>query len=832
VQQTWRRRIFNGYLGAISAAAVAAIFIWAYAVHARSLRGPYRIGWEQDAPEQVRGGDGQPTGVAIEVVREAARRRGIELHWVERRESSEAALRSGAVDLWPLMTITPERLKAVHISAPYLDSVVAFMVLDGGPFREIQDLSREKIGHLPLPINRRLALQYLPNASLVVGKSTRGLIESLCRHELSAVLIEQDEVIHDLMRGGAFCGEQGFSMIAAHGSRVSLGIGSTFQASAAADAIRAEIDEMSAEGVLQDLFAQWGYLSGRNPSSVAALLAVRQREHYIQAVAALFGLLFCLALWHTFRYRRESTRARRAESALRAKVSESQQMQDRLRLLAHALWSANDCISITDTSNHLLYVNQAFLRTYEYTESELMGRHVSMLRCARAGRDTSPNLSAAIAAGSWRGEIWNRSKSGREFPISLATSHVRDGEGKLIAMVAVASDITERRHAEQEYRALQEQYLQAQKLESIGRLAGGVAHDFNNLLTIINGYCELILSGISPSDKNKGQIEQIHRAGERAAVLTQQLLAFSRKQAAHTEQLDINKLVSDSKDMFQRLLGEDVRLETNLAPHLPPVAADSGQIHQVLMNLLVNARDAMPDGGEVRIATAQVEMKSEPTLLLSFSDTGIGMDQETQSHVFEPFFTTKPLGKGTGLGLSTVYGIVKQNRGSIELHSRTGRGTTFHIYLPIATCMQIESTLPSSAELETFVPSSSDDQGTILVVEDQSAVREFIARVLMSSGYQVLTAPDGKGAIAVAQRFSGPIHIVLTDVVMPGMNGCDLIEELKLIRPTIQPILMSGYAEDVIARRGALNPGVAHITKPFTPNFLVSRMRELLNPVS
>jgi PAS domain S-box-containing protein len=799
-----------------------------------SVRGPYRIGWEDDAPDQFLGSNGQPTGRAIELVKEAARRRGVALQWVRRNESSEAALRSGAVDLWPLMTTTPDRLKVLHISTPYVESVVSFVVLRDSHVSNVKQLSGKTVGYLALPINLKLARQYVPDAQFIGKKTPRDLIDSLCKQEIRAGFIEQDEVINDLINGVG-CRDQGFVMISPPGSLIRLGIGSTPQARAAADAIRDEIDTMSAEGRLAEFFMRFGYIAGRSPASVETLLASRRRERWTQAAAALFALLFLLALWHTVRYRRERNRARRAEAALRRSVAESRQMEERLRLLAHALKSANDCITIADTQNRFLYVNDTFLRTYEYDASELIGQHVKMLHSLRADRAVGTYLSAAMMGESWRGELWNRSKSGREFPISLATSKVRDEEGRVIALVGVASDISERKQAEEEYKTLQEQYLQAQKLESIGRLAGGVAHDFNNLLTVINGYSDIILSSIRDEDPLKGPAEQVCLAGARAAVLTQQLLTFSRKQVVQLRPIDLNDVIIESKDMLRRLVGEDISLETALTTQRGSTMADSSQIHQVLMNLVVNARDAMPGGGRLLIETSLVEVgiaDSGPRgidpgsyLLLAVSDTGNGIDGETQRHIFEPFFTTKPPGKGTGLGLSTVYGIVKQNQGWIDVASEPGHGTVFRIYLPRIQSA-VREDLPAGAQGCRFGGSE-----TILVVEDQSSVRDLVWDVLASSGYKVLSAADGQEALALAQRHAGRIHAVLTDVVMPGMNGFDLVEGLKQVRPEIQALFMSGYAEDAIAPRGVLAPEIAYIAKPFTPESLLAWIRKSLDLV-
>jgi signal transduction histidine kinase len=360
---------------------------------------------------------------------------------------------------------------------------------------------------------------------------------------------------------------------------------------------------------------------------------------------------------------------------------------------------------------------------------------------------------------------------------------LRDSDGKVAAVAWLGADVTE-------HRAPREQYLQAQKLESVGRLAGGIAHDFNNLLTVINGYSDIIVRDLRADDPLKEHVQEICHARARAAALTQQLLVFSRKQVAQPQLLDLNALITQSKDMLCRLLGEHVRLETALAPE---IGSDPGGQRPDSPSTdepcWVNARDAMPDGGELRIETSHVDVGgnagNDPRqtpgsyLLLIVTDNGSGIDEETQHHIFEPFFTTKPVGKGTGLGLATVYGIVTQIQGWIEIASELGHGTAFRIYLP-----QVRAATGKA------VPRVAQDgvvRGfeTVLVVEDQASVRKFVSDVLSPSGYKVLSATDGTAAMATAERHPGRIHLVLTDVVMPGMNGPDLVEKLRQGRPEI-----------------------------------------------
>jgi CheY-like chemotaxis protein len=380
---------------------------------------------------------------------------------------------------------------------------------------------------------------------------------------------------------------------------------------------------------------------------------------------------------------------------------------------------------------------------------------------------------------------------------------------------------------------LQDQLRQSQKIEAIGRLSGGIAHDFNNILTIISGNAQLSLLDLKQGDPLRENIEEIKRASERAADLTRQLLAFSRKQIMEMQVLDLNHVVQGLDKMLHRLLGEDIELLTVLPEGIGKVKADPGQIEQVIVNLAVNAKDAMIEGGKLTIETADVELDEEYAhrhiavipgqyVMLSISDTGVGMTSEVKERVFEPFFTTKEQGKGTGLGLSTVYGIVKQSGGNIWVYSEPGQGTTFKIYLP-----QVDEPLDELKE-EVLKEIPRGDE-TILVVEDEETVRKLAIRLLKSQGYRVLEAPDGGKALLLCEKLKERIHLILTDVVMPGMSGRKLAERLKQIHPEMKVLYMSGYTDNAIVHHGVLEEGTKFIQKPFTLENLARKVREALD---
>ena len=423
---------------------------------------------------------------------------------------------------------------------------------------------------------------------------------------------------------------------------------------------------------------------------------------------------------------------------------------------------------------------------------------------------------------------WKR-KDGQPLTMQLSVRAVRNGEGRVEYYETFARDVSDQRR-------LQQQFLQSQKMEAIGLLAGGVAHDFNNLLTVIISYSELLLGDLGSADPRREDLVEIRKAAVDAAGLTRQLLAFSRQQVLEPRMLDLNTIVSGAGNLLKRLIGEDVGLVTVLAPDLGMVKADPGQVEQVIMNLAVNARDAMPEGGKITVETSNVDVDATyaaehiPLIpgayaVLSVSDTGLGMSEETQRHIFEPFFTTKELGKGTGLGLATVYGIVKQSGGFIWVNSEVGHGTTFKIYLP-----RVDE--PAEvAQPATTLSESTRGNETVLLAEDAGPIRAVSYQILKRNGYTVLEAPDGKSALEEAAKHAGPIHLLITDVIMPEMSGRQLAERLQEQRPELKVLFVSGYTDDAIVRHGILEPGIAFLQKPFSPQLLVRKVREVLNTV-
>jgi PAS domain S-box-containing protein len=507
-------------------------------------------------------------------------------------------------------------------------------------------------------------------------------------------------------------------------------------------------------------------------------------------------------------------------------ITSRKEAEAQLRLQAAALESTANSVVISDKSGHILWANPAFTALTGYSVEEAVGKPFSIFNSGQHPRAFFEQMWNAILSGHvWHGEIVNRRKDGIHCTVEQTITPVRNEEGEIIHFVTIQQDITETK-------ALALQLNQAQKMESVGRLAGGVAHDFNNLLSVIIGYSEVFLGNPKLDSSTQKHAEEIRKAGNRAAELTRQLLAFSRQQVLEPKILNLNSIIIDTERMLQRLIGEDVEIQTTLAAGIGSVKADPGQIEQILMNLAVNARDAMPRGGTLKIETAEAELDEDYArhhppcvpgwyVVLTVTDSGTGMDENTKAHIFEPFFTTKELGKGTGLGLATVYGVVKQSGGYVWVYSELGHGSVFKVYLPRVD--QPVRQIPAG----DLAPATISGSETVLVVEDEESVRALICNILQQNGYAVLEANIPALALEIARQHQS-IDLVLTDVVMPGMNGPTMAKKLEEIRPGLKVLYMSGYSGGFGAGRGLLEDGLPLLQKPFSGSVLLRRVRESL----
>ena len=515
-------------------------------------------------------------------------------------------------------------------------------------------------------------------------------------------------------------------------------------------------------------------------------------------------------------------------AAIKQDITAQKLAEKELRLSYSVLSKMDNVVYVVNAGGGVVYVSPSAERLLGYSPNDLLNDGWWNLTFIGPDQAISERLRAvAVVRGETklRGESFERSVKAKDGSTRLMLFTESATSDNLL--IRVGSDITAHRRVEDQFR-------QAQKMEAVGQLAGGVAHDFNNLLTIINGYSEILMNRLSSDDPARKSLSSIHEAGTRATSLTRQLLAFSRKQIIVPSVVDLNAVVKGMEKMLRRVIGEDIELKTTLDPSLGAVKADSGQLEQVLMNLVVNARDAMARGGKLTIETRNVELDESfsipeydvhpgPFSMLAITDDGCGMDDTVKSHIFEPFFTTKELGKGTGLGLPVVHGIIRQSGGHIRVHSELGAGTTFRIYLP-----HIDDS-ESSVLSETVTPAMHHGNETILLVEDEPGVRGLALHILESCGYRVLEADSGQDAMKVADAHQGPIHLVVTDVVMPNLGGRALAGYLARTRPDSRVLFVSGYTDDTMVRHGILNSTFAFLQKPFSAADLAQKVREVLD---
>ena len=568
-------------------------------------------------------------------------------------------------------------------------------------------------------------------------------------------------------------------------------------------------------------------LPGRNPASSETLPrpAIRHDQTVIRSHRKKDGSIIDVELtshWLNFG-------GRPARQVMANDVTERQRVDSvRERLLA-ILEATTDLVAISQVEGPASYLNAAGRRMLGVGPNDEVA--LTDFRPESARRVIMEEaIPTAIRKGAWSGETVLISRGGKEIPVSQVLIAHKSPTGGVEFLSTIARDIREQKR-------LEEQFRQAQKMEAFGSLAGGIAHDFSNLLTVIIGYSQFLLDRLPTEDATHGFVGEIKKSADRATALTRQLLAFSRRQMLQPREIDLNTIVADMGKLLHRLIGEDIHLATRLDPKLHHVLADPGQVEQVILNLAVNARDAMPTGGNLTIETrnvdldqnyanSHVDVRPGSYAMLAVSDSGLGMSAEVKARIFEPFFTTKETGKGTGLGLATVYGVVKQSGGHVEVYSEPGKGTSFKVYLPRMGKLEPKLMIDSGS---FAIPSGRE---TILLAEDENGVRLLASMALKARGYSVLEARDGREALKIAESHKGPIHLLLTDVVMPNLGGRQLAEQMAKLRPEAKVLYMSGYTDDAVVRHGVLQSNVCYMQKPFTPNSLARKVREALDQVA
>ncbi len=561
---------------------------------------------------------------------------------------------------------------------------------------------------------------------------------------------------------------------------------------------------------------------------VFLLLAIRQSLDQVMGLAARQAELEAMNEV-VERKVEDRTRELRDEIAVRARAEES------LRLLQSAVEQSKESILITEADLNLpgpkiVFVNPAFTQLTGYSAAEALGKTPRILQGPRTNRAVLDRLRKNLAAGGvFSGETINYRKDGTEFELEWQIAPIRNGQGVVTHYVAIQRDITERKRFES-------QLLRSQKMETVGQLVGGIAHEFNSILTAIMGQCELIQLDLPADSSSAHGAREINQAAGRAAALTRQLLAYGRKQMLRPEPIDLNNILLNMRGVLNLIMGPEISPLLVCAPDLPLVMADSGQVEQVIMNMLINARDAMPNGGKLTLETAPVsfdedsvgrnpELKPGHYVMLAITDTGTGMSDHVKAHLFEPFFTTKGVGEGTGLGLSTCYGIVKQTGGHISAYSESGRGTAFKVYLPQAPSARPDASRQTAAQ--GALPGGTE---TILLVEDDPALRDMEESLLKRLGYKVWTAGNGVEALNLKQRSEvGHIDLLFTDVVMPHMSGKELADRFRSLNPRTKILFTSAYTERAGIQQGFMDENTSLLQKPFTPSALARKLRETLD---
>ena len=787
----------------VSAGLVASLGV-SWALRQRNIRlrnSTFRIGYNNTQLEHFPGPDGKPLGNSVDLLNEAARRSGIKLEWVYSPEGTDAALESGHVDLWPAAGDLPERKGHLYVSAPWSITEFGLVSRDNDPLLWGDQSPGVTLAYIPGTTAESLARRTFPSAKFLLADAASAQLRAVCTGQAKAAVISQNFSQSTLPQE---CRGVRLHMNDAPGFSVRFGVAASYRcpdAVHAANVLRDQLGAMAKDGTLANTEFQWLDPALPQTRSMFYVLALERSERFVAAAAILLAAILLLAAW-LFTER------------LRAKQNFYQ-----------AFNVSPEAMAISTLSEgRYVEVNESFLRSSGYSGEEVIGRTFRELDIWADPDDRVRIVAKLSKEGSVRDvELPFRTKSGDQ-RVGLHSVSRIEFAGKDCVIIS-RKDITQ-------LKALESQLRQSQKMEAIGQLSGGIAHDFNNLLGVIIGYSELLEENLEQNGKLFKSAQEIKAAGQRAARLTRQLLAFSRQQVLEPKVLNLNSIVAETEKMLRRVIGEDIELATRLNSDVGQVKADPGQIEQVILNLAVNARDAMPDGGKLIIETANVELdeayvlQRPPTvpgnyIVLVVSDTGIGMDAATQAHIFEPFFTTKEVGKGTGLGLATVYGVVKQSGGYIWVYSEPGLGTTFKIYLP-----RVDEPADERRQ-HPAVSTSGRATETVLVIEDEESLRALARTLLEGAGYTVLEAHGGSEAIKISRQHGKPIHLLLTDMVMPGMSGPEVAKNLISTYPDLKVMYMSGYSN--FSRRVVLDSNATFLEKPFTREALLNKVRQVLD---
>lgn len=805
--KNWRYWIGGLALG-IAALATAWVLLLAPQVdHSRT----YRIAFGGDEPMHFAAPDGSPKGLAVEIVQAAAKQVGIKLEWVFVGNNQSAD-----VDLWVLKSIVRGRPTSLYYSAPYLQAESCFLVPNESPIRDIPDLIGARISYVDFGVHRATLPQLIPRFEPVPTNSTRDAVSQMLKGRADVAYLDQYTLFATLLAGD----QRPLRVLPTHSPTRQLALAARPAYRAVADEIRTGMQLLVEQGTLAEITKRWIFF----PNLTAGIIGdsakeYRQRRWQRIGITILSTLLVITAgLSILAQHRKNQWR-------------KSEQKHRRLHE------SMTDAFAQFDLQGRIEETNPAYCDLLGYSDQEL--RQLSQAEITPEKWHAQDRIifeEQVLRHGfSIVYEKEFRRKDGDIFPAELRCFLLHDTLGKPTGFWAIVRDISERKRAENERDHLHQQLAQSQKMETVGRLAGGVAHDFNNMLQAILGNTALLLEDVPKDSPLCGPLQEIQNAAKRSADLTRQLLGFARKQTVTPQVLDLNKSVADMLQLLRRLIGERIEIVWRPAADLWPVKIDPSQLDQILSNLCVNARDAIQNSGTVTLATANLSIDEAycatheghtpgDFVVLTVSDTGAGINPAAMSHLFEPFFTTKEAGAGTGLGLAMVYGVVTQNGGIIKVASTPATGTSFTVFLPRVFAA------PSPADDENHPTTTPPPgHGTILLVEDETPVLKISKTMLTKAGYHVLTASTPEAALRIAEQMPGKIDLLVTDVIMPGMNGRQLADHLYLRHPGIKRIFMSGYAADLITTDGILGPDVHFLPKPFSSQALINLVQTTLD---
>jgi PAS domain S-box-containing protein len=768
---------------------------------------------------------GKPAGFAVEMLQEAARREGIDLVWKPggSRGQNDENLAQGKLDLILTGYATPERRARFFVSEPWWSTELVLLTPSTSDIRTGEELKDKR---LAVPSDALPTLSAtLQGSQIIPAGSAAGAVELACQGKADAAIIANIFVRDVLYSGVSAC--RGVSLRTIDTKlHWDYALVSRREVAAEVQALRDRFEEMTSDGAMAVIAANYPVISSRYAARIAGVMRDRQAvaiQRILITAALVILLLAAMAIVRLNDSRRKLKLANEAlqldlEKRMRAERA-LRESESRFRALFE---NAPEAVIAFGPTGGTVFANPRAAVIFGRSMEELLKLHFEALFPERL-RAVFPKLAKGFVPARDLTGLAVLRPDGTEVPVELSAAPIPTNDDELT--LVFLSDITDRL-------SLEAQLRQAQKLESIGQLAGGVAHDFNNLLTVIGGNTDLARMSMDANEPADPYLDQIARAATRATSLTRQLLSFARRQKVEPSKLNVNDGLRDVAKMLRRLIGEDVSLEMLLEAERPLTYVDPGQFEQVILNLAINARDAMPNGGRLVIRTSDFylsagdvhELAGLPVgdyVLLNVSDTGEGMPPEVKTHIFEPFFTTKEVGKGTGLGLSTVYGIVKQCGGSISVYSEPGQGTSFKILLPALEVEEEETArTPASQRIVTGTE-------TILLAEDDEAVRGFVSGLLSHHGYQVVETSDPNAALEAARQQPSPIHLLLTDVVMPYMSGMELAARFRELHPGVPVLLMSGYSAKLRTRP----LDAPSIEKPFSPAALLSRVRDLLDGV-